>query len=187
MVASSANPSIDGTSTSKLRLPVAALMSNVRPHMDIRGALPSEHEALSRLALASKGHWGYSSDQLHLWRNELVFTADAIAARPTFVAEEPAGVPIGVVQINPTVEPWEVEALWVLPSAVGRGVGRALLRQALQVAREAGRKEVAVDADPNAEGFYLSFGARRIGEREAPIDGQPRRVRPQLLLATRDA
>ena len=155
--------------------------------MEIRGALPGEHEALSRIAFASKAHWGYSIDQIQLWKNELVFTHAAISRLPTFVAEEQAGVPVGVVQINPTVEPWEVQALWVLPSAVRRGVGRALLRRALQVARTAGVRELAVDADPNAEGFYLSCGARRVGEREAPIAGQPFRVRPQLILATRDA
>jgi len=162
-------------------------MSNVRPHVNIRSALPSEHEALSELAFASKAHWGYVSGQLHDWRSDLTFTPDTISARPTFVAEEEPGALVGVVQLNPSVEPWELDALWVLPSAVGRGVGRTLLRQALLVARQAGRTEVAIDADPNAEGFYLSCGARRVGERAAPIAGQPRRILPQLRLATGEA
>jgi len=39
---------------------------------------------------------------------------------------------------------------------------------------------VTVDADPNAESFYLACGADRCGEVPAPIRGEPGRVRPQL-------
>lgn len=153
--------------------------------VNVRSALPGEHEALSALAFASKAHWGYASEQLRAWRSDLTFTPDTISARPTFVAEGEAGALVGVVQLNPSVEPWELDALWVHPGAVGLGVGRALLGQALLVARQAGRSEVAIDADPNAEGFYLRCGARRVGELAAPLAGQPHRIRPQLRLATR--
>jgi hypothetical protein len=46
----------------------------------------------------------------------------------------------------------------------------------------AGGNALAIDADPNAEAFYLAKGARRIGEIAAPIEGHPDRVRPQMLL-----
>jgi len=61
-----------------------------------------------------------------------------------------------------------------------RGVGRALVSHALQTASRGGASEVTVDADPNAEAFYLDCGAVRCGEVAAPIAGQPTRVRPQL-------
>ena len=43
-----------------------------------------------------------------------------------------------------------------------------------------------IEADPNAEGFYLRMGARRVGENVYEIEGQ-RRVLPlmQLDLETR--
>jgi molybdenum cofactor cytidylyltransferase len=61
-----------------------------------------------------------------------------------------------------------------------RGIGRALLAHALATAARGGAAEVIVDADPNAESFYLECGAIRRGEVAAPIAGQPNRVRPQL-------
>jgi len=154
--------------------------------LDIRPARPDEHRELSQIAVASKAQWGYSSEQLRIWKRELEISAASIASQPTFVAEE-SGALVGVVQLNPRVQPWELEALWVLPVASGRGVGRALLQQALLVARRAQQEEVAIDADPNAEGFYLALGAKRTGERRAPIAGQPRRIRPQLRLVVGEA
>jgi predicted N-acetyltransferase YhbS len=155
--------------------------------LKIRAASPDEHEVLSKLASASKAHWGYTSEQLHHWASEFVFRPETISAWPTFVAETAGNVPVGVVQLNPSVEPWALDSLWVHPAAMGHGIGRRLVRQALEVARQAGQSEVTIDADPNAEGFYLSCGAKRIGESKAPIEGEQHRVRPQLRLQTREA
>ena len=151
--------------------------------MKIRSAAPGEHAALSRLAYAAKAYWGYSTDQLSIWRNELTFRPETISAWPTWVAEID-GMPVGVIQLNPTVEPCELDSLWVLPMAMGRGIGKALLRQALDAALQLGLSEVAIDSDPNAESFYLSCGAVRVGEIQAPIADQPQRIRPQLRLPT---
>jgi len=59
-------------------------------------------------------------------------------------------------------------------------IGRELLNHALARAAQGGASEVTVDADPNAESFYLACGGTRRGEVPAPIPGQPERVRPQL-------
>ncbi len=64
---------------------------------------------------------------------------------------------------------------------MGRGVGRALFEHARKVAAEAGATVVEIDADPYAEPFYLRMGARRVGEVQSEVDGQPR-VRPLLHL-----
>jgi GNAT superfamily N-acetyltransferase len=94
---------------------------------------------------------------------------------------------VGVVQLNPTEEPWGIEALWVHPKAIGQGIGKSLLKAALLAARERGHLVLTIDADPNAEAFCLACGAQRIGQRAAPIDGQPGRVRPQLRIAANAA
>ncbi len=56
---------------------------------------------------------------------------------------------------------------------------------ALETANRSGAPEVTVDADPNAESFYIECGAVRRGEQPAPIAGQPERVRPQLAFEWR--
>jgi hypothetical protein len=58
-----------------------------------------------------------------------------------------------------------------------------MLSAALREVHAAGLDQLQIDADPNAEPFYVACGARRVGERPAPIAAQPLRVRPQLVLA----
>jgi hypothetical protein len=46
--------------------------------------------------------------------------------------------------------------------------------------KELGATHVRIEADPNAEGFYLHMGARRDGERISAVTGT-RRVIPRLV------
>jgi GNAT superfamily N-acetyltransferase len=94
------------------------------------------------------------------------------------------GEVVGFCSLVPSERTWELDNLRVAPQFVHRGVGRALLAHALEVAFRGGASSVTVGADPNAESFYLSRGAVRCGEVPAPIQGQPDRVRPQLAFVT---
>lgn len=154
--------------------------------MNIRRARPSESEELSALAASAKALWGYSAQQLALWSGVLSISPESIVNKPTFVAEGYARL-VGVAQLDTSAHPWAVECLWIHPSAVRRGVGSLLVRHLLDYARAKGQTELRVDSDPNAEAFYLSLGARRVGEVAAPIEGQPNRARPQLALSVDNA
>ena len=149
--------------------------------MNIRPARTAEADELSSIARRAKAHWGYSAAQLEIWRSELTVTAESVRLCPTSVAEV-SGEIVGFYQINTSKRPWTLEHLWVRPEAVGHGLGTALLRDAAARVSVAGGKALAIDADPNAEAFYLAMGARRIGEIAAPVEGHPDRVRPQMLL-----
>lgn len=150
--------------------------------MSIRRALPSESKTLSELA-AAKAVWGHSAAQFALWASDLYISPESIDGEPTFVAEQEDGHIAGVVQLC-TQDRWAIEHLWVHPSAMRRGVGAELVRHALSYARERGQHELEVDSDPQAERFYLRLGARRVGEVAAPVEEEPGRVRPQLVLST---
>jgi predicted N-acetyltransferase YhbS len=63
---------------------------------------------------------------------------------------------------------------------MGRGVGRALLRDAVDRARLAGARTLHIEADPYAEAFYLRFGARRVGE--VPSGSLAGRMLPLLVV-----
>src|SRR5712671_816151 len=91
----------------------------------------------------------------------------------------------GFYSLSPLGRSWELDNLWVLPRFIRLGVGRALLSHALQTAACGGAAEVTVDADPNAEPFYLECGAVRRGVVPAPLPGQPQRARPQLTFDVR--
>jgi len=59
-----------------------------------------------------------------------------------------------------------LELLYLLQAYQGRGIGRALMRQALAAAAERGRTEITLNVLPANSGairFYESLGAARIG------------------------
>jgi ribosomal protein S18 acetylase RimI-like enzyme len=154
--------------------------------VNIKCARPDESTQLTALAVSAKSRWGYSAEQIALWQDQLHISAESITSEPTFVAEE-SGHLAGVVQLKRAPVSWHIECLWVQPAAANRGIGSSLVRHAAAYAREHGQYELHIDADPHAESFYLKLGARRVGKVSAPIEGQPRRIRPQLLLCIDDA
>ena len=151
--------------------------------MKIRPAQGHEAEALTAIALKAKAYWGYPADTLESWKRELTVSTQAITSRPTFVAVIGDEI-VGFYSLLPSDHSWKLDHLWVLPQLMDRGIGRALVAHALETAARGGASSVTVDADPNAESFYLACGANRCGEVPAPIRGEPGRVRPQLAFRT---
>ena len=151
--------------------------------MEIRSAHPSQAAELSQLAWAAKSHWGYVPEDLENWRPSLTVAAESMLDRPTYIADHQGAV-VGFYQLAPLGAGIELDHFWVHPDHQRRGIGRQLLQHAAQHARALGHRSLHIDADPNAEGFYLACGAVRIGVLAAPSCIDPQRVRPQLRLAT---
>ena len=148
--------------------------------MEIRPARQGEAAALSALALRSKAHWGYHADFLDACRAELTLHEAELAGRRTLVAELD-GLVAGFGTLDGEAPDGELGMLFVEPAAIGRGVGGALLAALVVRARGLGFTRLAIDADPNAEAFYLAQGAVRVGEvASGSVAG---RVLPQLALA----
>jgi ribosomal protein S18 acetylase RimI-like enzyme len=145
--------------------------------VEIRAARTGEEDELSALALHAKAHWGYSMEVIETWKPLLCVTDADIAANRVFVGTIDGAV-VGFYSLAPGAGSWELDNLWVSPRFMHRGHGRDLLAHALESARRGAASRVTVDADPNAESFYLRSGAIRCGEVPAPIPGQPERVRP---------
>jgi GNAT superfamily N-acetyltransferase len=139
------------------------------PTPTIRPANPGEAAELSELALRSKAHWGYDAQFLERVRPLLTFTEDDLAtAAAVAVLEDIAGEPRGVYRITGAPPAGELEDLWLDPQLIGRGHGRALFEHARDAARARGFTSLTIEADPNAEPFYLAMGAVPIGARRSP-------------------
>jgi hypothetical protein len=54
--------------------------------VNIRIAVLSEADALTKVAFASKGHWGYPAHWMAQWKSILTMTPALIAAHETYVA-----------------------------------------------------------------------------------------------------
>lgn len=143
----------------------------------LRAGREDEAEALSELALRSKGHWGYDRAFLDACREELRLRPGEVAARRTTVAEQDGRI-LGFATLEGDGPEGELGMLFVDPEAIGGGVGRLLYRHVLAEAGRLAFTRLTIEADPHAEPFYLAMGAQRIGE--APSGSIPSRALPLL-------
>jgi GNAT superfamily N-acetyltransferase len=130
--------------------------------MHTRLAVSSETLELSSLAVASKRYWGYDDEFMELCRAELMVDEDDVDAGLVVVAEEEIGGLVGFYSLAESPRP-ELRMLFVAPVAIGRGVGKILMNDALRVARSRGWKALVIESDPFAASFYEHLGAELVG------------------------
>jgi GNAT superfamily N-acetyltransferase len=142
-------------------------------------ATAAEARELSAIAHAAKAHWGYPEAWMRDWATQFEITPELIARCWTCVSRiDGRAIGFAVVDDGPS----ELVHLWVRPEAQRRGIGRRLLGAAVDAARSRGLTALRIESDPNATAFYESCGARRVGERAAPMPGAPDRVLPLLAI-----
>jgi GNAT superfamily N-acetyltransferase len=149
----------------------------------IRRARPAEAGVLSALALRSKAHWGYDADFLAACRDDLTLTGEDVATSTVYVCDgvdAPSGFYRLLLQDDGVAE---LDALFVEPAAMGQGVGRRLWRHAAATAAKLGCREIVLQSDPQAEGFYLAMGAQRAGESASTV--MPGRMLPLMRFLLR--
>lgn len=135
----------------------------------IREAFPQEANLLSRLALRSKAHWGYSEDFLDACRSELTVDASRLGTDDyqCFAALDGDSI-VGFYTLESmSVGSCELEALFVEPEHIGGGVGRLLIQHAVRRLSERGVERLIIQGDPHATEFYVAAGARQVGKRES--------------------
>lgn len=145
--------------------------------LTLRPAREDEADALSRLALASKAHWGYDAAFLAACRDALRVTAGDIARFPHVVAER-EGTVVGFSSLCPGPEGWHLDKLFVSPTCTRQGVGVRLWQHTLAEARAADAPFLLIVSDLHAEGFYRAMGAERVGE--TPSEASPDRRLPLM-------
>ena len=148
--------------------------------IEIGRASPGDADALTRIAYAAKRYWGYPERWISHWSESLTITPEFVRDNEVYAAVV-GGEPFGFYALAGTGHELELEHLWVSPAWIGSGAGRLLFEHAMDRAASRGAKHVEIEADPNAEGFYLRMGARRAGENVYEIEGQ-RRVLPRMVV-----
>jgi GNAT superfamily N-acetyltransferase len=143
--------------------------------MPIVRAKPEDADALTEIAHAAKRHWGYPERWIESWCDILTMRPEFIAANIAYCAMEDHRA-VGFYLLTTENDGLHLDHLWILPEAMGRGVGRALFEHAVEQAKASGCRVIKIEADPNAEGFYKRMGARRIGTTVTELDGNPREL-----------
>ena len=148
--------------------------------LTIRPATIAELPGLSDLCFRSKAVWGYDDKFMHACRGELSFEPRDLELTPIAVAEHENGKPIGVAQVKIVDHEANLLKLFIEPSALRSGTGKALLVWATDVAKKMGATRLIIDADPDAAPFYRKMGAYDV--EQAPSGSVPGRMLPKLAM-----
>lgn len=137
--------------------------------MNIRQAKSTDANRLTEIAIQSKAHWGYSKQFMDSCRDELVVTVEKIDSDSFhyWLIESTTEVHGFYAIENLQNGEYELEALFVAPQSIGKGVGKSLMLHAIEYAKSLGVTELKIQSDPNAEKFYLDLGAENIGYQES--------------------
>jgi GNAT superfamily N-acetyltransferase len=143
--------------------------------LKIRKAQPDEAATLTRIAFDAKRHWGYPERWIKHWESDLIISMEFISNNEVYVAEQSGEIQgFYALIINHTKA--ELEHMWVAPEHIGTGIGKELFLDAMERATRLSVSEIEISSDPNAAGFYERMGARKVGEVDSEIDGQPRKL-----------
>ena len=124
----------------------------------IRTATPAERAALEALQLRASLQSGTYAEQL-LGAPEVVAIDSAqFEAGLVRVAERAGRVRGFAVLLAPDGGACELDGIFVEPDAMGTGVGRALIEDAVARARRWGATRIDVVANPDAWAFYERVG-----------------------------
>jgi putative acetyltransferase len=127
---------------------------------DIRPLVPEDYAAVGRIffcAVHEGTRGAYSYEERLAWGGETIDLdrwKTRVETLNGFIAET-AREPVGCMTIDPT---GYVELAYVLPSATGRGVGRALLNAAERWAKDKGATRLTTEASLVARPFFLNCG-----------------------------
>ena len=147
---------------------------------DIQPAQVEDASRLTAIAMAAKAYWGYPQHWLKRWEPSLTIDPAYVRANQVYAARAGQEL-IGFYALVGAPPRLDLDQLWVDPPFIGQGFGKALFHDAVKRAVLVGARELQIEADPHAEGFYLHMGARRVGEYVYDLDGETR-VLPKLLV-----
>ncbi len=142
---------------------------NILHNLTMRPADGQDAVSLTDLALRSKAYWGYSAEFMAACRAELTFTPEQFAAPQTncHICRENER-PIAFYVLEKTgADIAELDALFVDPDYIGKGIGKMLIRHAKVQAAEIGVSTIVIQGDAHAERFYVALGAMPCGTRES--------------------
>ena len=138
----------------------------------IEKATPQDHITLTAITKDGKAYWGYSTEQLAKWENDLTIAPNYICENETYKLVL-AGEIIGYYSyLNLSKGHLKLDNLFLYQKYIGQGFGRILLTDFLEKVRKLDVVDIILEADPNAEDYYKKFGFLTYGQRPSTIKGR---------------
>ena len=100
-------------------------------------AILEDATKLTEIALASKAYWGYTSEQIESWREDLTVTSEMFEKWHIykFVSDNKIEG-FHILNLEKPDELCELKFLFISPDFIGKKVGSSLLKHAFQLAKE---------------------------------------------------
>jgi N-acetylglutamate synthase-like GNAT family acetyltransferase len=137
--------------------------------MEILKADIEDNEILTSITKKSKAYWGFSEDILKEWEYLLTITKDYIKNNKVYKLVQNEQI-IGYYSYFSTDENTiKLDNIFILPEFIGKGFGKILMNDFLKNIKQLGINKITLDAEPNAEKFYMTFGFETIGQLESSI------------------
>lgn len=127
----------------------------------IQKAAYQDCDKLTFLAQRSKAYWGYSQTFMDACQQDLTITPEDIDRSIIHIALE-NDICMGFYCLYP--HGLLLEALFVEPVYIGKGIGKVLWKDLIGQAEAQKIPFFDIESDPEAEGFYRAMGATRIGQ-----------------------
>jgi GNAT superfamily N-acetyltransferase len=132
----------------------------------VRLAVASEQKELEALQWRASLNNPGDREALLAHPDAIELPLEQIRGGGVFVAEV-AGSMMAFAAILPRDNgDFDLDALFVEPSAWRQGIGRALIEHCAAAARTAGAESLHVVGNPHAEGFYSSCGFEMLGTKQ---------------------
>ncbi len=148
----------------------------------IQQALPEDHLLITQLTKRSKGHWKYGAAQIDLWSDDLTITAQYIADNMVYklIQNDHIIAYYALLQLPESI--LKIDNLFVDTNAIGKGWGKFLMEDIFAKAKKMTAQKITLDADPNAESFYLHFGFETVGKIPTSIPGRFLSIMEKVIL-----
>ncbi|WP_104402867.1 GNAT family N-acetyltransferase [Vibrio penaeicida] len=119
---------------------------------------------INALIFDSKASWGYSPEQIELWRAGLTITEACFMHRHFYKGMTPDGLLCCVYSFSQSEgKVFELEDCFVSPRFLGLGFGNQMMNDVFDRMMEKSAEKLIIVSDPNAVGFYQKYGATQVG------------------------
>ena len=145
----------------------------------IERATEKDHLKLTEITVEGKAFWGFSKEQLAIWKDELTVTRDYISANETYNLFLDSSI-IGYYSfLKMSDDQIILDNLFLFQKYMGQGFGTLLMNDFLESVKKLGFCTIILEAEPNAEQFYEKFGFSTYDHRESNVKG---RLLPKMKL-----
>ncbi len=137
--------------------------------IEITKANANDYRVLTDITKKSKAYWEYSDEQMREWSDLLTITEEYIQNNEVYKLVINQSIVAYYSYFEIEKNSVRLDNLFVSPENIGKGYGKLLMNDFILKIKKSEAQRIILDADPNAQKFYESFGFVKIGEIETSI------------------